>query len=103
MLTVAGIINAFGITIFLSPVKLYDSGISGTSMLLDQITPEYLSLSVFLLILNIPLFLFGLKQQGKLFTGYASIRMRHIVHSIDPAAYITISEIADVFSVNNND
>ena len=71
MLTVAGIINAFGITIFLSPVKLYDSGISGTSMLLDQITPEYLSLSVFLLILNIPLFLFGLKKQGKLFTGYA--------------------------------
>ena len=40
MLTVAGSINAFGITIFLSPVKLYDSGISGTSMLLDQITPE---------------------------------------------------------------
>lgn len=71
MLTVAGIINAFGITIFLSPVKLYDSGISGTSMLLDQITPEYLSLSVFLLILNIPLFLFGLKKQGRLFTGYA--------------------------------
>ena len=71
MLTEAGIINAFGITIFLSPVKLYDSGISGTSMLLDQITPEYLSLSVFLLILNIPLFLFGLKKQGKLFTGYA--------------------------------
>ena len=29
MLTVAGIINAFGITIFLSPVRLYDSGISG--------------------------------------------------------------------------
>lgn len=71
MLTVAGIINAFGITIFLSPVRLYDSGISGTSMLLDQITPEYLSLSVFLLILNIPLFLFGLKKQGRLFTGYA--------------------------------
>lgn len=56
MLTVAGIVNAFGITIFLTPVKLYDSGISGTSMLLDQITPEYLTLSIFLLILNIPLF-----------------------------------------------
>lgn len=71
MLTVAGIVNAFGITIFLTPVKLYDSGISGTSMLLDQITPEYLSLSIFLLILNIPLFLFGLKKQGWLFTVYA--------------------------------
>ena len=30
MLTLAGIINAFGITIFLMPVNLYDSGISGT-------------------------------------------------------------------------
>lgn len=71
MLTLAGIINAFGITVFLAPVKLYDSGISGTSMLLSQITPEFFTLSVFLLILNIPLFLYGLKKQGKLFTLYA--------------------------------
>ena len=71
MLTLAGMINAIGITLFLSPVKLYDSGISGTSMLLEQITPPYLSLSVFLLLLNIPLFLFGLKKQGSLFTAYA--------------------------------
>ena len=71
MLTVAGIVNAFGVTIFLTPVKLYDSGISGTSMLLEQITPSYLSLSFFLLLLNIPLFLFGLKKLGRLFTCYA--------------------------------
>ena len=68
MLTVAGIINALGITIFLMPVNLYDSGISGTSILLDQITPESLTLSVFLVVLNIPLFLFGLKKQGWRFT-----------------------------------
>lgn len=71
MLTIAGIINAIGITIFLSPVKLYDSGISGTSMLLAQITPDYLTLSMFLLVLNIPLFFYGLKKQGALFTFYA--------------------------------
>lgn len=71
MLTIAGIVNAFGVTLFLTPVKLYDSGISGTSMLLNQITPELFSLSLFLLILNIPLFLFGLKKQGLLFTVYA--------------------------------
>lgn len=71
MLTLAGIINAVGVTIFLYPVNLYDSGISGTSMLLAQVTPEYLTLSIFLLILNIPLFLFGLKKQGLLFTVYA--------------------------------
>lgn len=71
MLTLAGIINSIGITIFLYPVNLYDSGISGTSMLLAQVTPDYLPLSVFLVALNIPLFLFGLKKQGKLFTFYA--------------------------------
>lgn len=71
MLTAAGIVNAIGITVFLTPVKLYDSGISGTSMLLEQITPEALTLSIFLLLLNVPLFLFGLKKQGKLFSFYA--------------------------------
>ena len=51
-LTIAGIINAFGITIFLNPVNLYDSGISGTAMLAAQLTPESLSLSLFLIIFN---------------------------------------------------
>lgn len=67
----AGIINAIGVTIFLQPVKLYDSGISGTSMLLSQVTPEYLPLSLFLIVINIPIFLFGLKKQGIEFTIYS--------------------------------
>ena len=71
ILLLAGAINAFGVTVFLAPVKLYDSGISGTSILLSQITPSYMSLSVFLLILNIPLFHFGLKKQGLTFTIYS--------------------------------
>ena len=66
MLTVAGIINGFGVTLFLMPADIYDSAISGTSMLLAQVTP--LSLSFFLLILNVPLFLYGLKKQGTTFT-----------------------------------
>lgn len=71
VLLVAGCINAFGVTVFLAPVKLYDSGISGTSMLLSQLTSEKISLSIFLIILNIPLFLFGLKKQGRAFTIYS--------------------------------
>ncbi|MGN0384072.1 MAG: YitT family protein [Eubacterium sp.] len=71
LLTIAGIINAAGVTLFLSPVNLYDSGLSGTSMLLSQITPDYLSLSMFLVVLNIPLFLYGLKKQGAVFTIYS--------------------------------
>lgn len=71
MLTLAGMVNAFGVTVFLAPVDLYDSGISGTSMLLAHITPEAWSLSAFLLLLNVPLFLFGYKKQGARFTAYA--------------------------------
>ncbi len=71
LLFLAGCINAFGVNCFLAPVKLYDSGISGTSILLSQITPEYLTLSLFLVILNIPLFLFGLRRQGSAFTVYS--------------------------------
>lgn len=70
-LAIAGIINAFGVTLFLFPVKLYDSGISGLSMLLDQVTPSYLNFSLFLLILNVPIFVFGLKKQGLTFTIYS--------------------------------
>lgn len=70
-LLIAGTVNAIGVTIFLAPVNLYDSGISGTSILLSQLTPETWTLSMFLLILNVPLFLFGLKKQGASFTVYS--------------------------------
>ncbi|MGO5049633.1 YitT family protein [Dysosmobacter sp. Sow4_B12] len=71
LLLAAGTVNAVGVTMFLAPVHLYDSGISGTSMLLWQVTPEEYTLSLFLLLLNIPLFLFGLKRQGAVFTIYS--------------------------------
>ena len=70
-LFLAGIVNAIGVTIFIAPVQLYDSGISGTSILLSQVTPEYFSLSFFLMILNVPLLLYGLKRQGAVFSVYA--------------------------------
>ena len=71
ILLLSGTVNAIGVTIFLTPVGLYDSGISGTAMLLNQVTPEWLTLSVFLVILNVPLFLYGLKKQGFAFTVYS--------------------------------
>lgn len=70
-LLLAGIINAFGVTLFLFPVKLYDSGISGTSMLLDQITPAGLTLPLFLILLNVPIYILGIKKQGVAFTLYS--------------------------------
>lgn len=71
LLLLSGTVNAIGVTMFLTPVGLYDSGISGTSMLLEQVTPAWLTLSVFLIVLNVPLFLYGLKKQGVAFTVYS--------------------------------
>lgn len=100
ILMVAGIINAFGVTIFLFPVKLYDSGISGLSMLLDQVTPEYLTLAVFLLALNIPIFIFGLKHQGLSFTIYSIFTvgiyslMSYLIMNVFPIDVSFVSPLA---------
>ena len=99
-LTLAGIINAIGVTLFLFPVKLYDSGISGLSMLLDQVTPTFLSLPLFLVVLNVPIFIFGYKKQGLAFTVYSvyavgvySLAAYLIMHVL-PVDVSTISPIA---------
>ena len=68
-LTLAGIINATGVTLFLTPIGLYDGGFSGTSFFLSQVTP--LSLSIFLLILNFPFFILGFKKLGLPFIIYS--------------------------------
>lgn len=70
-LTIAGIVNATGAILLLYPVKIYDSGISGLSMLIDQLTPQFLSVSIFLVLFNFPIFLFGLKKHGIIFTIYS--------------------------------
>ena len=69
LLTLAGIINATGVTLFLTPAGLYDGGFSGTSFFLSQVTP--LSLSIFLLILNFPFFILGFKKLGLPFILYS--------------------------------
>ncbi len=70
-LTIAGIINAIGVCMLLTPVGVYDGGLSGTSVLLDKVTPWYLTQAVFLLVLNVPFFLLGRKKIGLDFLIYS--------------------------------
>ncbi len=69
MLVLSGLINATGVTLFLAPVNLYDSGISGTSMFMDVLVAQ-VPLWAWLIILNFPIFLFSLRQ-GVAFTVYS--------------------------------
>lgn len=70
-LFLAGVINAAGVTLFLAPVHLFDSGISGTAFLLDVVTPPFLVLSMFLVVLNVPFFLLAYKKEGWPFVVYS--------------------------------
>ena len=71
-LTIAGIINAIGVCLLLSPVNVYDGGFSGTSVLLDKlIKTAFLSQAFFLVVLNFPFFLIGRKKIGTDFLIYS--------------------------------
>ena len=99
MLTLAGIVNAFGVVLFLTPVMIYDSGISGTSMLFAQLTG--LPLSIFLILLNIPLFLYGLSRQGISFTVRSIYAV--IVYSAASAFFATLLPAEPVSPIAGGD
>ena len=84
-LTLAGIINATGVTLFLAPVGLIDSGLSGTSLLLDSLTPSYLTLSMFLVVLNFPFYFMAYKKIGLKFLFYSLYSI--VIYSIMAAIY----------------
>lgn len=65
LLTVAGFINAIGVTAFLSPVGLLDGGFSGTSVFISSLLNA--QIWPFLLALNLPFFLFAYKRLGRRF------------------------------------
>ena len=72
MLALAGIINAYSITMLLFPMKIYDGGLSGIAMLLSQATPKEYTLPFFLVLLNIPAIILVLFFQGLSFAIYSS-------------------------------
>ena len=68
-LTLAGIINAIGVCLFLSPLNIYDGGFSGTSVLLSKYA--YLPMAIFLVVLNVPFYFIGHKKIGWEFLIYS--------------------------------
>ncbi len=64
-LTISGIVNSIGVTLFLAAVNLFDSGMSGTAFLMDKLTGW--GLWVFIILLNFPFFLISLRVMGKKF------------------------------------
>lgn len=89
-LVMAGLINAVGVILFLSPANVLDGGISGLSVLLSKITP--VSVAVFIILINIPFFVLGYKKNGLKFIIYSIIAI---------ASYSLFSFIFQHFGVDN--
>lgn len=62
MITIGAALAAFAIEEFLIPSTILDGGINGISMILEKLTP--LSMSIFIIILNLPFLIVGFKQLG---------------------------------------
>lgn len=70
---IGSIIAASGINAFLVPHKFLSSGISGVSQLLSYLTP--ISVGVYVLLLNIPIFIMGWFWVGRVFVVGSAIGM----------------------------
>lgn len=100
-LTIAGIINSIGVFLFLSPLKLFDGGISGTSFFLDKITPSFLTMSIFLIVLNFPFFIIARKKIGNVFLIYSLYAI--LIYSLGTFVLSLIFKNLDSSPVVGND
>lgn len=67
------VIAAFALEEFLSPNNIFDGGVTGVSMILSRVTG--FKLAFFVILINIPFLLVGLKKMGRDFLVKAGIAM----------------------------
>ena len=65
MITAGAILAAFALEEFLVPNTVLDGGITGISIILNQLTLQ--PISIFIIVLNLPFLLLGFQQLGKRF------------------------------------
>lgn len=67
MIVVGAAFAAASIELFLIPNKIIDGGIIGISLIVDYLTPSYISFGLLVVIFNLPFMYSGYKQIGKTF------------------------------------
>ncbi|MBO5560591.1 MAG: YitT family protein [Firmicutes bacterium] len=91
MIAVGSAVAAFAIEEFLVAKNILDGGIVGISIILNNLTK--VPLSLFIVIINIPFLVLGLKQLGRTFAFKAAFAM--IVFSLLLAAFEDMEEVTD--------
>ena len=90
VLFIGSIIAAAGLEFFLIPNQMIDGGIVGVSILLSHITD--VSLSIFIVLLNLPFLYLGYMQIGKTFcisTLFSVVSLAYWVHIFHPIPELT--------------
>lgn len=67
MITIGAGFAAAAIELFLLPNKIIDGGIIGISMIVDYLTPSYITFGLLVVVFNLPFMYSGYKQIGKTF------------------------------------
>lgn len=67
MIVIGAGLAAVSIELFLYPNRIIDGGVIGVSLILDYISPPYVTFSLLVIILNLPFMYYGYKQIGKTF------------------------------------
>lgn len=74
-LAFGALIYTIGLDVFLVPNHVIDGGVVGIALMAAQVTG--ISFSVFIIILNIPFFIFGYKKIGAFFTISSLFSIHH--------------------------
>jgi uncharacterized membrane-anchored protein YitT (DUF2179 family) len=94
LLTVGAAVAAFALEEFLVPFTILDGGIVGVSMILAQLTP--LKLGLYIVVLNVPFLLLGLKRLGWRFLVralYAMVLFSVLLEVFAPLPAITDQDL----------
>ncbi|MEG2084741.1 MAG: YitT family protein, partial [Clostridia bacterium] len=94
-LIIAGIVNATGVILLLVPAQVIDGGFSGTSVLLASLT--HIHISIFLLVLNLPLFFIGYKKLGFHFIIYSCVAI--LSYSLMSYLYQSVFKISETLFI----
>lgn len=87
MIVIGAIITAFSINIFLVPYKIAPGGLSGIATVLYYITNGKFPIGTTMLVLNIPLFILGIRFIGKKFvlkTFFGTIMLSAVIDVTEP-------------------
>ena len=93
---IGALLNAISLNFFLIAANVYASGFAGAAQLLSSIFHDFIGISVgtgiFLLLLNIPVFILGWFKVGKGFTIYSIISVLCMTFFLEFMPVIALSE-----------